>query len=314
MNQTVHLMKYIFPRQFGLHNVFTSRVDPMETTQVFKDYTLREHEISLQEESLRLKTKRPQNIENRIPKRLRGETLRLVQELQKRSSRCSFEMLLRYYCPVPKRDSVMLSSSQKVNGRSNKRVKIRPTSAQEIHDTARTARSLESDPSLHALEDDGKDRQLAYSSPSITDMANSHAEISAFCRSVMSKLIPNKFWGSSYEGENKREIMKSVDRFIALRRFESLSLHAVFQHIKVCPKCFRIQLLSNRALDSSCTVACPTAMPRAEDLYFRLPKEKRHIPGICLLHLRLYLNSLAQIQFSRDRIQCSSKQAPVFPT
>ena len=38
--QTVHVMKYIFPRQFGLHNVFTSPVDLRETVQPFKDYTL----------------------------------------------------------------------------------------------------------------------------------------------------------------------------------------------------------------------------------------------------------------------------------
>ncbi|PCH03091.1 Reverse transcriptase [Penicillium occitanis (nom. inval.)] len=43
---TVHVMKYIFPRQFGLHNVFTSVVDSRETVQPFKDYTLREEEIA----------------------------------------------------------------------------------------------------------------------------------------------------------------------------------------------------------------------------------------------------------------------------
>ncbi|KAF2259198.1 hypothetical protein CC78DRAFT_525270, partial [Lojkania enalia] len=43
--QTIHIMRYIFPRQFGLHNVFISQVDSRETSMQFKDYTLREREI-----------------------------------------------------------------------------------------------------------------------------------------------------------------------------------------------------------------------------------------------------------------------------
>jgi len=42
----IHVMKHIFPRQFGLHNVFTSNVDSREMARAFKDYTLREQEIS----------------------------------------------------------------------------------------------------------------------------------------------------------------------------------------------------------------------------------------------------------------------------
>ncbi|RYP25294.1 hypothetical protein DL767_008472 [Monosporascus sp. MG133] len=43
---TMRVMMYMFPRQFGLHNVFTSRVDFKETSQRLKDYTLREDEIA----------------------------------------------------------------------------------------------------------------------------------------------------------------------------------------------------------------------------------------------------------------------------
>ncbi|EPS41730.1 hypothetical protein H072_4367 [Dactylellina haptotyla CBS 200.50] len=42
----VHVLKYIFPRAFGLHNVFTSTVNKADTVQQFKDYTLREDEIN----------------------------------------------------------------------------------------------------------------------------------------------------------------------------------------------------------------------------------------------------------------------------
>lgn len=82
-------MKYIFPRQFALHNVFTSTTDPRATTQPFKDYTFREAEINGKQEANA----------NKIPKRLRGELVRLVQNLQKRHQRCAYAELIKYYCP-----------------------------------------------------------------------------------------------------------------------------------------------------------------------------------------------------------------------
>lgn len=92
---TVHVMKYIFPRQFGLHNVFTSVVDSKETSQPFKDYTLREEEIA--------KADRPRNIMSlstaHLPKRLRGRAFDLVRRLQILHKRCSYTQLLNHYCP-----------------------------------------------------------------------------------------------------------------------------------------------------------------------------------------------------------------------
>jgi telomerase reverse transcriptase len=87
----VHVMMYIFPRQFGLHNVFTERVDPCQTVQPFKDYTLREDEIN---------AKYPSPDMPKIPKRLRGKTVHLVQKLQIQHSRCPYKKLLEHYCPV----------------------------------------------------------------------------------------------------------------------------------------------------------------------------------------------------------------------
>ncbi|RPB11270.1 hypothetical protein P167DRAFT_230450 [Morchella conica CCBAS932] len=45
-SHTVQILKYIFPRQFNLHNAFTSIVDRRETVQPLKDYTMREKEIA----------------------------------------------------------------------------------------------------------------------------------------------------------------------------------------------------------------------------------------------------------------------------
>lgn len=97
---TAHIMKYIFPRQFKLHNVFTSFTDMKETVQPFQDYTMREIEIAQAGDS--------RNVQSRIeanglalPKRLRGALFGLVQKLQKLHANCAYSKLLAHYCPIP---------------------------------------------------------------------------------------------------------------------------------------------------------------------------------------------------------------------
>lgn len=94
-------MKYIFPRQFGLHNVFTSAVDPTETAQRFKDYTIRDQEISGIEYVKGLKTKTPDaDVKKLPPKRLRGKLPVLISRLRKLHSQCPYVELLNHYCPA----------------------------------------------------------------------------------------------------------------------------------------------------------------------------------------------------------------------
>jgi telomerase reverse transcriptase len=63
-----------------------------------------------------------------------------------------------------------------------------------------------------------------------TDMACPAADVSAFCRAVVARVIPNAFWGDE---NNRRTIMYWIDQFILLRRFESLNLHQVTQKVQV---------------------------------------------------------------------------------
>lgn len=88
------MAKYIFPRQFGLHNVFTSTVDPRETTQPFKDYTIRDREI----EELALKSST--NNKLKLPKRLRSGPIDLIGRIRKAHKQISYVELLRHYCPI----------------------------------------------------------------------------------------------------------------------------------------------------------------------------------------------------------------------
>lgn len=110
MAQTVHVMKYIFPRQFGLLNVFTLDSDQRKQMNDSNGFMSRESEISLLEEQ-----KRPQGPQTgsesadagcggvksvKVPKRLRGITIELVRKLRNRNAQCSYGELLRYYCPT----------------------------------------------------------------------------------------------------------------------------------------------------------------------------------------------------------------------
>lgn len=68
----------------------------------------------------------------------------------------------------------------------------------------------------------------------LVSLATPHADVSAFCQAVISNLVPNGFWGKGSQGqENRKVVMQNIDRFVRLRRFESLSLHAVSQGLKV---------------------------------------------------------------------------------
>jgi hypothetical protein len=111
----VHILRYIFPRQFGLHNVFSSNVDSRETAMPFKDYTLREQEIhqsmcrALHEQSTDAEEIRRWKL--RVPRRLRGVAITLVKKLRALNQQCSYFELLRHYCPVEVNSSILCWSS-----------------------------------------------------------------------------------------------------------------------------------------------------------------------------------------------------------
>ncbi|KAF2854627.1 hypothetical protein T440DRAFT_239438 [Plenodomus tracheiphilus IPT5] len=102
--QVVHIMRYVFPRQFGLHNVFTSKVEARETAMPFRDYTLREKDIyNSMCQKLGTRKKDPQELErwkSRTPKRLRGAARTLIKKMRILHKRCSYMELLRHYCPI----------------------------------------------------------------------------------------------------------------------------------------------------------------------------------------------------------------------
>jgi telomerase reverse transcriptase len=97
-------MKYIFPRQFRLHNVFTFVRDHKETALPFKDYNMRETEIRLRNGGKDSSVAGLGIVETahmpRLPKRLRGLPFELVLGLRKLHRRCSYVELLKHHCPL----------------------------------------------------------------------------------------------------------------------------------------------------------------------------------------------------------------------
>ena len=178
----VTLLKYIFPRQFGLHNVFTSDIDPKDTAQQFKDYTTRDLEIARYDHHWRqrrlARLENGQTLTPPLPKRLRGRVLQLVARLRKRHSKCAYAALLEHYCPNP---------------------------------LAKNATAMGS-----------------------IEHASSAAQVSAFCRAVILKVFPAEFWGAGVmRSLNQKLILRNVDKFVRLRRYESLTLHVVLEGVKV---------------------------------------------------------------------------------
>ncbi|KAK6841330.1 oxoglutarate iron-dependent oxygenase [Apiospora arundinis] len=202
---TLRIMMYIFPRQFGLHNAFNSKVNYTETSQRLKDYTLREQEIQDRFGDLSSNEtgrKKPN------PKRLRGKVRELVRKLQIMHSRCSYSKLLQHYCPVN-------------DGLDYK----------EVGHIRRDKAPKSSKGSEGKLVKKNLQPQAPVSSAQrLIDLSTPVSQVSAFCQSVLSKLVPDEFWGTEH---NKKVAMKKVDQFVHLRRFEGMYLHEAMQGMKV---------------------------------------------------------------------------------
>ncbi|GAB1310439.1 Telomerase reverse transcriptase [Madurella fahalii] len=204
----VRIMMYIFPRQFGLHNVFTSTVNRQQTAQKFQDYTLREEEIASKFPAPAGGGKPIKH----VPKRLRGTVTHLVQRLQVQHKRCAYAEMLQHYCPIPKQ----AGSKRKLQAPSSKGL---PSSTSAKH-------RKKSKPPAASMPD------LQYTS--LTELATPISSVSAFCQAIVSKVIPSGFWGqAATQAHNRACFLKKIHHFVHLRRFESMCLHEVMQGMKV---------------------------------------------------------------------------------
>jgi telomerase reverse transcriptase len=296
-------MKYIFPREFGLHNVFESAVNSKETVQPFQDYTMREQEIK--------KSKHIKALKNRgglddhraskdiIPKRLRGKALEMVSRFQKRHSQCPYAELLRYYCVSPAvtqryhRSESHTESTRLQGGDGQRGMGLHMEDSSRDGSTSLATRESVSRCETTVVCSDQPHANLRENESipqrqSFADFATPPVKVSAFCRSVLSNIIPDEFWGFGEDGDwNKRSMMRNVDRFINLRKFESLSLHEVLQGLKVFRLIVKLRVYLILATDYLNSLAYTTTpQPSIEDIHLGLSQAAEDIFRVCVLCLR----------------------------
>ncbi|EST06693.2 reverse transcriptase [Kalmanozyma brasiliensis GHG001] len=230
--RTRHLAKYVFPRQFGLHNVFTGVRDFGTTTQPFRDYTVREIEIK----ALGAK---------RTPKALRP-VLPLLAKILARHDNLNYRALLDRCCPsrVPKgrltaqeRQQIVedlaevetleatLCQDLPVNGTQKERSRsalASTTQANVVNSQASTAKA----PLKVAFElpppAPRKPRYTNYAVPTTGQVVH-------FITLAIKALLPRDLFGSL---RNQNLILSSIGDFVRLRRYETFNLHHIAQSFR----------------------------------------------------------------------------------
>ncbi|KAL8713551.1 MAG: hypothetical protein Q9220_002413 [cf. Caloplaca sp. 1 TL-2023] len=228
---TTHILKYIFPRQFGLHNVFTSYVDSRETIQPFKDYTLREQEITQQK--TRHSNPDVTRMQPSLPRRLRGTILKLTRKMQILHSRCAYYELLKHYCLAGARTNMAKALP---NLRSTQHAVATDDTSQSNKTSGDMTQVQVGTECTDAAKTGHLPAKLLQKSSqaALVDYATPFPQISAFCRAVISKVVPSAFWGQDEANFlNKEVIFRKIDQFVRQRRFESLTLHEICQDLKI---------------------------------------------------------------------------------
>lgn len=101
---------------------------------------------------------------------------------------------------------------------------------------ARLARDGVDDETANANETtSGSDEVISSEDSCFMTFATPKASASAFCRAVVSRVVPDGLWGEDETRTwNKQLLLRKIDQFIAQGRYESMSLHDLLQGFKVC--------------------------------------------------------------------------------
>ncbi|BGP56240.1 hypothetical protein JCM8202_005757 [Rhodotorula sphaerocarpa] len=203
-----HLAKYVFPRHFGLHNVFTNP-KPRVSVDVLPDYVDREFEIK------RLgTTKTPPRLKAAIP---------LLQKMKVLSSRCNMRKILDKRCPSRLKHSQLTEEDRSA---------ILELSSAEPH-TQVSRGEVSLDVSHNSLVlPHGQTQALAQRTkkPKLSEYACEVHSVERYVLECVRDVIPRAFWGSE---ANRKLVESNVAKVLRYRRFESVSLHALLQGFSV---------------------------------------------------------------------------------
>ncbi|SNX84166.1 uncharacterized protein MEPE_02874 [Melanopsichium pennsylvanicum] len=230
--RTRHLAKYVFPRQFGLHNVFTGARDFDTTTQPFRDYTVRETEIK----ALGAK---------RTPKALRS-ALPVLAKMLARHDKLEYRALLNRCCPsrVPKGRLTAQERQQIVEDLAEVEA-LQPSlfpdaptrGAQKDNSSDKLASTKQS----NILQSQGRSGQDSAKvdfeiappparKPRYTNYAvPKTGQVVHFITLAIKSLLPRDVFGSLH---NQKLILSTIGDFVRLRRYESFNLHRIAQSFR----------------------------------------------------------------------------------
>lgn len=183
------VLKYIWPREHGFHNVLTGSLDRTKTSERWQDYTNREEAIAHRGSM-------------RLPKRLQTAS-RLVAILLAKHDRLNYAKLLRYCCPgsLPssrltqaERQEIVVDLSETGH---EERGAASQVYTQPLHNPAAAA-------SYRASQGHSISRQPH--KPAFTKYKVATGSVSRFAQAVLRQIIPIELLGSQH---NLRTILKS---------------------------------------------------------------------------------------------------------
>ncbi|SCV70113.1 BQ2448_1507 [Microbotryum intermedium] len=226
-----HLAKYIFPRQFGLHNVFTFP-KPRLNSEVVSDHHDREIEIKAGQKA----SSSPKLGTIKTPARVKP-TLPMLQRMMLLHSRCRYRKMLDRYCPKKVTKEADLSQEERAA-----LLNLMSQPETQTSHIEHSGEDFEEDavPLAHGAS---QARARVQAKPRFTEFMCSTYEVIGYVTAIVRDTIPRDFWGSK---SNEKLILNYVGEFLRLRRFETMSLHTLLQGFCVADCEWLLPLSSTR--------------------------------------------------------------------
>ncbi|KAL8950083.1 MAG: hypothetical protein Q9222_003867 [Ikaeria aurantiellina] len=165
---------------------------------------------------------------------LSGKRMKLSEKMQLLHARCAYYELLKHYCPVRARSSVAKTIS---NPGPSKRVVTTTDRSQSSLMCSSNVMQTQLNNRCATTQNTDQPKSDPIHVPgqvTLVDYAQPFSQVSAFCRAVISNVVPHAFWGQAEaNAHNKDVVFRQVDRFVRQRRFESFTLHEVYQDLKI---------------------------------------------------------------------------------
>ncbi|KAG8769178.1 hypothetical protein FRC12_005119, partial [Ceratobasidium sp. 428] len=210
---TRHIAKYMFPLQYGLHNVFTCNLSYWENGGHFRDYGDRETEIA-------------DHGSQKTPGRLK-RVLPLIESLIRRHERFNYQRVCMSICKSrldsPSSSSLDQTRILELMSEYSQSILANFTMSQIPEKSYQV-----SHPSLvlpHGASEAALETKLK---PRFVEFACSHHEVLRYVKTVVDEVIPHAFWGSV---ANRQVIDNHIEKVVTQRRFETLTLHALMQRL-----------------------------------------------------------------------------------